>query len=124
MGRRNFPFQFDVLAAVQNPGLSCLVSLARARAHTDQCSCLAVLDPIPADYRGTAEFVDVIHATFLSDWAAGDAQFFPNNGRLGGRVPWGSAHIASIYLYQHSVLGDCDFRAWRCDSYEQFTNHE
>ena len=84
----------------------------------------AVLDPFPGDYRQTAEFVDVIHATFLSDWAQGDVQFFPNNGRMSGYIPWSSAHIKSIYLYQHSVIGQCKFKAYQCDSYKQFTNHE
>ena len=83
-----------------------------------------VLDPVPGDYRGSAEFVDVIHATFLSDWAKGDVQFFPNNGRMSGYIPWSSAHIKSVYLYQQSVIGQCEFKAFQCDSYEQFTNNE
>ena len=29
----------------------------------------AVLDPVPGDYKEAADFVDVLHATFLSDWA-------------------------------------------------------
>ncbi|XP_067951334.1 pancreatic lipase-related protein 2-like [Watersipora subatra] len=79
----------------------------------------------PSDTLGPedADFVDVIHTTFVAIKPMGHVDFYPNGGSLGvPALTWIHSHLQAVYIYTESINGHCQFTSYVCESYSKLTN--
>ncbi|XP_023930767.1 pancreatic lipase-related protein 2, partial [Lingula anatina] len=70
---------------------------------------LVALDPVAGIYTGAADLVQVIHTSSVAALAAGDIDFYINNGAIEANQV--TAHMKAINIYVKSVNGGCAFKA-------------
>ncbi|CAH1801083.1 unnamed protein product, partial [Owenia fusiformis] len=93
---------------LQNPKIGRISGLDPAELGFDLEDKDDVLDPTDAD------FVDVIHTSWISEQPKGHVDFYPNNGETG--------HLMAIYYFNESINSKCKHTAYKCSDWDAFIN--
>ncbi|CAH1796937.1 unnamed protein product [Owenia fusiformis] len=91
---------------LQNPKVARVTSLDPAEFMYDLSDLDDTIDP------SDAEFVDVLHTSWVSRVPKGHVDFYPNNGDTG--------HMMAVYYYTDSIKAKCRYTSYKCTNWKDF----